>query len=211
VNLQAARKLASYIAANMYEHCVPGSVRVLGSIRREKPEVKDIELIALPTWVEKDGGNLLGEPAPANLLHEWAMSEKTRRVIRWVKAGRGKLSEGNLEDTAPDPAGRYWRGVVTAPGAAPVMLDLFLPTPEGYGCQELIRTGSADFSHAVVKHAKRCGKSFDKGVLRVEMVGGESATLPCPREEDVFAALGLECIAPKDRIDASSLKRKIAS
>lgn len=208
MNLQAARQLASYIARNMAPFCEIGSVRVLGSIRREKPEVKDIELIALPTWAES-GRDLYGDANYTNLLHEWAMSEKTRRVIRWVKAGRGKLSDGNLEDTAPDPAGRYWRGVVTAPGAAPVMLDLFLPTPEGYGAQELIRTGSADFSHAVVKHAKRCGKQFKDGVLR-EGEDGSGPVIPCPREADVFAALGLECIAPKERIDANSLKGKIA-
>lgn len=204
MKIKDALKLAEFLASRIAPFCEPDSVRIVGSIRREKPEVKDIELIALPLWKGSDLFGDLERGKGENQLHRWALET---RAIRWVKAGRGTLAEGNLENAVPDHKGRYWRGLINAPGWEPVMLDLFLPTPEGYGAQELIRTGSAEFSEAVVTHARRVGYCFDGGCLwRQANSNNPPAIVHAPREADIFAALGLQCIPPSERRDRDSLK-----
>ncbi len=199
MNLTTARRLAKFIALSMSPHCELDTVAIVGSIRREKPEVKDLEIIASP--ITQSQPSLL-EDTPARVrsdaLLQWAMREKTQNVITWVKAGRGTLEKGGLEPVERlDVDGKYWRGKVCAEGSEPVMLDLFLPVPQGYWPQFVIRTGSADFSEALVTHAKRIGYRFAGGLLydRAGLV------VECKREGDVFEALGLAWVEPKDRRD----------
>lgn len=205
MKLVHAQTLAQHLVKRIEPFCEPGSVRIVGSIRRGKPEVKDIEIIALPKTFESF--DLMGEVSnirESGLL-DWAL--KTQ-IIKWCKAGRGTLAENSLEFIqCPAPEGKYWRGLINAPGWEPVMLDMFLPDPRGYGAQELIRTGSAEFSEAVVTHAKRCGFAFRDGLLYGP---GKAATevIPTASESDVFTALNLVCIPPAQRIDKHSLKGK---
>jgi DNA polymerase/3'-5' exonuclease PolX len=66
----------------------------------------------------------------------------------------------------------------------------------------LIRTGSAEFSKAIVTLAPRRGFRFIDGRLFPAI--GLPATLACVvlEEGDVFAALGVPWVDPKDRTGA---------
>ena len=199
-----ALQLAEHLARAMRPHCVADSVRIVGSVRRGKPEVKDIELLVLPRWEEDESAeDLFGERPRLNALHVWATSERTGQVIRWVKGGRGKLERGveTLESTTPNPEGSYWRGYLPEHH---LMLDLFLATAANYGGLEIVRTGPAEFSEAILAHAKRIGKKFYGGVL----YAGAGALVPTPREEDVFAALGLRYLEPGERVGYGSLRAR---
>jgi len=81
-------------------------------------------------------------------------------------------------------------------------IDLFTTTPECWGCIYLIRTGSADFSKAIVTRAKRKDLAFLQGRL---WGGGDMQALDTPEEADVFKALGLAYIEPPKRIDSKSI------
>lgn len=75
-------------------------------------------------------------------------------------------------------------------------IDLFITTPECWGCIYLIRTGSADFSKAIVTMAKRKGLCFLHGRL---WRGADKQSVNTPEEADVFKALGLAYIEPSKR------------
>lgn len=105
--------------------------------------------------------------------------------MQWIKPG-----VPDVVPWRPKPDGKYWRGLLPS-GAK---LDLFLTTPEGWGIILLIRTGSAEFSQAVVTHAKRIGRPVENGRLTI---GG--VPVQTREESDVFETLGLRYVEPRNR------------
>lgn len=187
-SLDEARKLAERMVREMTPYCE--RVEIAGSIRREKPEVKDIEICVIPKWEERPGSDLFGTPEKFNLLHEWADKQM---FVRWIKPG--------VPDVQPwwvKPDGKYWRGIF--PNG--IKLDLFIAAPENFGAIYLIRTGSADFSEGVVTHAKRIGKRCQSGYFTVD---GEP--VPTPTEESVFELLNLRYVEPSKRTGPEALCR----
>ena len=170
---------------------------IAGSIRREKPEVKDIEIVAIPKWEPRpDTANLFGEDVDTNLLHIWALSGDC--PVRWIKPGTAEIV-----DWRPKPDGRYWRGLIGG-----IKLDLFITDPMRWGTTMLIRTGSADFSHAVASHALHQGYKFHEGGLWRTVGGVPLTQIETADELDVFRELGMRWIEPPCRIDGRDVKGK---
>ncbi len=191
MDLDTATRLAHPIWRGLNEHC--HECKVAGSIRREKAEVKDIEVVAAPKWVDGAVADLFGESEQVNAAYQWAVDAEARGEVQWIKPGPPPVTPWPLK-----PDGKYWRGLL--PGG--VKLDLFLATPENFGLIYLIRTGSSDFSKAVVTHALRCGMRVAGGqLLRSDEV------IPTPTEESVFEALGLAYVSPRNRTDGSVLRK----
>ncbi len=123
---------------------------------RQKASIKDIELVVIPKWTVTPGetptGNLfeLTPPLPlhVNELHRWAT--KVQSSLTWIKPGTQEIIPWE-----PKPDGKYWRATLVGPGKEMVKLDLFLTRPQNWGIIYLIRTGAAEFSAAVLGHAKR--------------------------------------------------------
>jgi DNA polymerase beta thumb len=99
------------------------------------------------------------------------------------------------------PDGKYWRGLL----AAGIKLDLFIADPTNFGLILAIRTGSGEFTTALVTRAKEVGLPSVDGYLTR---GGERVVTP--EEEDVFELLGLEWTDPALRHSFNSLVRKAA-
>lgn len=191
MNLAQARRIANELVENVRPYCV--RAEIAGSIRRGKPEVKDIELVVIPKWENHTNALLLfAQPEPINLLHEWAISTG---VVRWIKPGTPDIVTWSVK-----PDGKYWRGLLPQE----IKLDLFLTTPESWGIIFLIRTGSAEFSEAVVTHAKRIGKRCLGGYLQT----AEGDVIETPEEESVFKALGLEYVSPDERVSSANLRAR---
>jgi DNA polymerase/3'-5' exonuclease PolX len=198
MNLSEARRIAERLAVQMRPYCK--RVEIAGSIRREKPEVKDIELVAIPQWmvapIEEQIQDLFGSPPKnpknINMLHFWAMKLAGVAGVRWIKPGTSEVVTWE-----PKPDGKYWRGLVDET----IKLDLFLAARDNFGLIYLIRTGSAEFSEAVVTHAKRIGLPCKEGYLRDH---GEPQ--PTMEEPDVFARLGLQYVEPAGRVDGRVLR-----
>lgn len=190
MRLAEARDLAEDLAREMTPYC--HTVTVAGSIRRGRPEVKDLEIVAVPRWAEvPDRYDLLGETTVRrNELFRWAAGS----AVWWVKTGTRERKPWAIKED-----GKYWRGLV-GPFEDDVVLDLFLAAPENAGIITVIRTGCAEFSQALVTHAKRIGMPCAGGYLT-----SRGKPVPTPTEEDVFRMLGLAWVEPEARTGAEAL------
>ncbi len=143
--LEEAKKIAVAICYKLQPFCE--KINIAGSVRRQKPLVKDIEIICVPkAEVLKD-------------MFGW--DEGIIRSIEFsnvVKSVLGKIIKGNTD-------GKYMQ--IELPEG--VNLDLFIPDDFDYYRQYAIRTGSADYSAKVIASGWRkvgwCGS--DKGLRKM--------------------------------------------
>jgi len=191
---------AHALAADLVDYLIPACERVAiaGSIRRGKPNPKDIELIAIPRYTQSADlfGAAYGEPAS---LLDVALS-------RLLDAGEWAF------DTKLARNGKRYKRLLHAPSQTP--LDLFIADPARWGVIFAIRTGDSEFSHLLVSHALRMGYHVHEGRLHghrkidrgsagqdIACPSGDSCPniIPTPEETDFFAALGLPYLEPSER------------
>ncbi len=182
LTLQEARRLAGIISDMLHPGC--DRIEVAGSIRRERPDIGDLELVAIP----KRTVDLLGGEGDS-LLEPIIDRMKSERKLVKIKGGdRYKQFKVMDKDFQKHGAG----GTICR-------LDLFLCCPETWGCVFTIRTGSTMFSHSLV--TSRALGGYCPSHLRFNggrLWHGETA-LPTPEEADVFKACELEWREPRDR------------
>lgn len=133
-------------------------INIAGSVRRQKSEVKDIELVCLPRHVELVSSDLFGIQTREKVISE--------NFVGLVKA-LGKIIKGK-------PDGRYMQIELRER----INLDLFMPESDDYYRQYAIRTGSADYATRTIASAwKRkgwCGS--DKGLrLQADCIENKQA------------------------------------
>jgi DNA polymerase/3'-5' exonuclease PolX len=173
---------------------------IAGSIRRGKPEVKDIEVVAIPSrgelkkWTDLFGTTVHEEYSGGfEALFEAALRPETC----W---------EWELDPEAPLNGKKYKRLRHKASG---ICMDLFLTDPAGWGICYTIRTGPGEFSQTLVTHALKLRKHVTKNRLHdhpkagdknpCPMAEGCPLIIPTPEEYDFFHALGLPWIEPSER------------
>jgi len=142
--LEEARKIAVAICYKLQPFCE--KINIAGSVRRQKAEVKDIEICCVPkVEVLKDG---------------FGWDEGIIRNIQFANTvdTLGKVIKGNTD-------GKYMQ--IELPEG--VNLDLFIPDDFDYYRQYAIRTGSADYSAKIIATGWRkigwCGS--DKGLRKM--------------------------------------------
>jgi DNA polymerase/3'-5' exonuclease PolX len=120
---------------------------IAGSIRREKLDVKDIEIVCQPRYFDSQP-DMFGGAASRVISHNY---------VEVVK-GLGRAIKGK-------PEGRYMQ--IELPQR--INLDLFMPEPDDYYRQYAVRTGSADYSHKTIAAAwKRKGwRGSNMGLRRI--------------------------------------------
>ena len=170
MELSEAKIISVKYCLKIKPYCVDKRLFIAGSIRRMKPDVHDIEIVALPLFdVEND---LFGEPI---------RKVRSKRFIETVN-GFGNIIKGNAN-------GKMMQ--IELPEG--IMLDLFIPDDFDYWRQFVIRTGSADYSYKVIATAWKklgwCGS--DKGLRKISdcvaMVGSDGKTK-------------YKCVAPKPEL-----------
>jgi DNA polymerase/3'-5' exonuclease PolX len=218
-----ARRIADSLLEAISPHCV--RAEVAGSIRRKKPVVKDLEIVAIAKCDERSlPGVLFEEPVNTDALFaDWAETGALYTLpaggpgrVQWIKPGTRNGTP--LVPWKVEPFGSYWRGLLWL-GEQPesainfnieeellpphVKLDLFLTTREKWGVIMFLRTGSKDFNTAVIEHINtntllriREGRVMDRG-----------ATLDTPEEANAFDAFGLQWVEPEHRKDKSAVRR----
>jgi len=125
MKLQQALHIATDIVNKLTPHC--NTIHIAGSIRREKQEVKDIEIVCYP------------KKTVLNDLFGWDEGTSTDIDFQYTATKLGTIIKGNTE-------GRYMQ--IALPDG--INLDLFMPQDYDYYRQLAIRTGSAEFSHKVI-------------------------------------------------------------
>lgn len=138
MKLAQAQKLAERVAGELSAYCQ--RIEIAGSIRRQRPEVGDIDLVCLP----RPGGKAM-------------MLERCARTARLVKHGEQYV----VFDLANGFQLDLW--FAHAGGG-----DMFAPEPCNWGVLLLARTGSAMHNVRIAQAAQAKGLHFNphKGVLR---------------------------------------------
>ncbi len=144
-------------------------IEVVGSVRRRRTYVRDIELLLEPRMIEIDlFGTLAPDVAPIRSALE--------QLGTWVKGGERMIQ-------------------ITDVGHAGMSVDVYLCHPPAqWGSLLAIRTGPTDLGHEAMTRVREKKLRHEYGHL----VRG-SEVIPTPTEEDFFAAVGLECVPPAER------------
>ncbi|MFZ5856757.1 MAG: hypothetical protein ACOYZ6_08000 [Chloroflexota bacterium] len=200
------------IAEELVERLRPACTRIeiAGSVRRGKPEVKDIEIVAIPDLVPVPRERPeFGKPIPKVYKTKLdAILEKMfqEEIIRREKDGE-KYKKLLVDPQEFGVEGEPYGGSENL--IHPVKVDLFLVTPPAeWGVQMVIRTGPADFSHWCVTRRRNGGalpnmyRVQDAAVWigdREEKNPDLSTKLSMPEEIDFLRFLGLDWIEPGER------------
>jgi DNA polymerase/3'-5' exonuclease PolX len=181
-----ARPVAEQIRTALASACA--RIEIAGSLRRRKETVGDIEIVCLPITDTDLFGDTL------------ATSGALDRALACLVAS-GRLA---WDTVLKRNGNRYKRFVVPPLGGAG--LDLFIAERDNWGNILAIRTGSAEFSSAIMKKRSRGGYLPDE--LRQEagylwrlsgIVPKEVTRLACPTEEAFFETLGVPWLPPEKR------------
>ena len=160
--------VAERLVAALRPHCL--RIEIAGSLRRERPLVGDIEIVAIPIRPT----DLFGAPVKGKTPLDVFLDSKgitfTRRGERYQQFAYGRHT-----------------------------VDLFLPTAETWGSIFTIRTGSWEFSRWLVTSQAAGGAAPNTIQPRDGRLYESGRLLATPEEVDVFHALGLVYIEPSER------------
>lgn len=197
--LQKASKIAVDICYTLQPHCQKKYLRIAGSVRRKKTDVKDIEIVALPKLLTGEQNSLFGAILTSKTYHT-GFVDAVKSLGTVIK---GKPTEGKYVQIA------LWEGI---------NLDLFLPDDFDFYRQLAIRTGSADYAAKVIAGGWRkkgwCGS--DKGLRKISgcvetkdkdgkskwkcIASGAELPPAWESEEAFFEWIGVEWVHPSKRI-----------
>lgn len=155
-------------------------IEIAGSLRRKKETIGDIEIVLIP----RRGLDLFG----STMVYDDFGVEVALRA-----EGFHFTKNGSLYKQA------YNTSIVRSGDKGPVMFDLFLTTPEKWGCIFTIRTGSAEFSHNLVTKKSIGGWCPSNLNFKDGRIWNGNHVLDTPEEADVFSALDLSWVRPEDR------------
>jgi DNA polymerase/3'-5' exonuclease PolX len=153
----------------------------VGSVRRQRPEVNDIDIVVIP----RGPGEQNWDEIAKALKHAHGMVQ--------FKKGPKLMTFGHYND-AP--------GLVMRPRDPEYTVDIYHATPETWGILILVRTGSKEHNVKLCNLALSKGLKLSaaEGLLKpVDTSGSLMANIACKTEEEIFAALGLPYVEPKDR------------
>ena len=182
--LAQAQRLAQQLVTRFAPACA--RIEIAGSIRRQKPTVGDIEIVAIP----KTRRPVFGEDKT-----HWGWTE----MDLLLEQLDGNGIDINLGNKARGPDRKLVRFGFMSSTQTIHQVDLFLCTPAYWGMRLLLSTGSREFNTRIVT-------SISKGGLKPEhitmtngavFVSGEPVAVP--EERDVFALWGIDWIDPPDR------------
>lgn len=170
-------------------------VEIAGSVRRGKPDVKDIEIVAIPDLVPPVRKRaVFGAPVPPvyKIRLDELLAERCERGL--LGGGRWSLQKN----------GEKYKKIYLIDQQ--ISVDLFLVTPPAtWGVQFVIRTGPADFSHWIVTR-KRGGGALPNGyrvqdgaVWKGERENETNDLVGFETEAEFLRFLGLGWIEPGER------------
>jgi DNA polymerase/3'-5' exonuclease PolX len=185
--------IAEPIAQELLEELRPACQRIeiAGSIRRRKPLVADIEIVAMPIIEEQSSGDLWATPVKVNLLTGPAgpLQRLAAEQLLWPRQVEIVRASGTVEHQVK--LGEAYKALVYRD----IPVDLFLVSdPDSWGVIFALRTGPGDWNTRIVTDAHRYLRRVEGG--HVYRAGAKVA---CPEERDFFAAIGQRWIEPEER------------
>ncbi len=166
-------------------------LEVAGSVRRQKAEVKDLELAGI---------------LPNEQRELFIHAIDTDNRFRCLKPGTPERIPWPIKRD-----GKYWKfafgeGVRFGPQDGERRIDLFLAQPENWGLIYLIRTGPDFFGQFCLTRWKQVSPRNQNGEAAYSKDGflhtANGVRVPTPEESDVFNALHMAYIEPEVREQA---------
>jgi DNA polymerase/3'-5' exonuclease PolX len=173
MELEKARSIAEELKVLLEPAC--HRIEIAGSIRRQKPEVNDIELLCIPKYG--------GLSCRVNLLD--------KRIIGLVHAG---ILDYRLNKRGRRAYGQKNKFLVHIPSG--IGVDIFSTTPECWPVALAVRTGGARTNKRIAMAAIQKGwhlRAYGRGFATPQ---GE---LVCYSEREVFELVGLPYLSPEKR------------
>ena len=170
MELELAQKIADEILERLKPHC--HQCNIAGSVRREKPEVKDIEFVLHP----KDYQTGLFKSGVAEIIDSFEFL-------------KGEMNYGKCKY-----AQRYL-SIGLHPPRQEIKIDFFFADAENYGWIYALRTGSKQFNFTYLREMAKRGYKSEGGYIRHN---GEKILIP--DEANLFLRLGMKYVEPKNRI-----------
>ena len=172
-----ALALAQDVVAVLQPFCE--RIEIAGSLRRGKAEVGDIDLVVIP----KAGRYFCGLGFEAEFSADKVWAEKLpsalcRKVGAVIEASGPELIRCSIPSNED-----------------PFQVDVYRARPETWGVMLLVKTGSKEHN------VKLCSLALSKG-LRLSAAQGvlrAGQVVASRTEEEIFRALGLAFVEPKDR------------
>ncbi len=172
-------------------------IEIAGSVRRGKPDPKDLELVAIPAT-----GHYTVQDLFETVIEEHAVNHLDDALMTLYDLG-----EWELDPVLRRNGTHYKRLSHVATG---ICCDLYITDARRWGIIATIRTGPGDFSKALVNYAHRKALFIQDGLLHQHApeydLRGDVKLCPAgercrciaetPEERDVFASLGLPWIEP---------------
>lgn len=176
LSLDQAQEIADRYRDELLPYCE--RLEIAGSIRRKKPMVGDIEMVAIPKF-ETWGHDLLGNPTLHNALEEEVSYKFRNNGLVFTKSGprykQIQLQEG-------------------------INLDLFIVLPPAqWGVIFLLRTGPEVFSKMAVTQRNKGGHLPSYCLVKDGQVFRYGELFPTPEEDDYLELLGLPGLKPEAR------------
>lgn len=187
VDLERAAAIACELRDTLAPAC--DRIAIAGSIRRLRPQVRDIEIVAIPKIETVGAGNLWGDTVDVDRLEALLVALRESGVLpaRDVAAHRanGDVDYGHK-------LGRAYQALEYRD----LPVDLFIVRPPAeWGVIFALRTGPGDWNQRIVTDAReRYLRRVDGGQLFAA-----GAHVPCPEEADFFAGIGQDWFEPEHR------------
>lgn len=180
-------------------------IAIAGSLRRGRPSVHDIEVVAVPRFRTLPADDIWGTPTEVDLLEERLTEMLSRKAIT------PRPVENHRRDGTVDvqyKLGPAFKALVVGG----IATDLFVVrAPASWGVIYALRTGPGDWNTKLVTDCQSIGRRVAGG--QVEAWSGDRwEPVPTPEEPDFFRALGQAWVDPGDRRpDRVRIQRAIAS
>lgn len=176
---EIARAVAEELVRLLQPNCL--WVEIVGSLRRKKETVGDIELLCVPKYMESSAELW---PQLVDCLDEEIKKWIRLDVLDFRRGMRGQIIYG-----------RKNKLLVHVPSGIPV--DIFSTDAGCWPVALVVRTGPKESNMRIAREAMKKGwrfHAYGRGFTR-----GEGITIPCHSERAVFEKVGLEYLPPERR------------
>ncbi|MBA7672485.1 hypothetical protein ES703_80662 [subsurface metagenome] len=170
MELERAKAIAEEVKSLLEPGCE--RIEIGGSIRRRKPDVGDIELLAIPKYVA--GVDQLDKEIGALFI---------QRLLCYRRNKRGRITYG--------PKNKLLLHIPTGIG-----VDIFSTTEECWPVALVVRTGGKQTNIRISMAAQEMGYQFHAYGSGFSTLQGE---IVCRSEREVFEAVGLPYREPWER------------
>ena len=185
MSLEQARALATEFIQEIAPYCQ--IICFAGSVRRLKPEVGDVEIVAIPRYgIERkpkpDLSKILGVKTKTKPKLIDQLAKKLEEMVSRQECRFGKNGPKHKE--------------LIFPG---YKIDLFYADPNNFGLMKMIRTGSAKYSKQFMIEINKIGVYKVNGrYLRLN--DWSNLIVPVKTEDDLYRLVGFPYKKPEDRI-----------